>query len=175
LVENSCSLRPVSLRKERRYTRSSALGVLWCWILLSALQVAPPVAADIVIDGVLDEPEWGDAQVFDNFLTTEPLTSEPAKYRTEVRLFTNQSGIYIGFTNHQPASVKRVHRQFPRDAWPESDRNNIAIDFDGTSLSGYDFTLGSANTQTDGAYSANGWSADWDGTWYSQTSANKDY
>jgi len=129
----------------------------------------------IVIDGVLDEEEWASAKIYSDFVTVEPLTGDSAKYRTEVRVITNSDGIFVGFSNYQPASVKRVNRQFPRDAQIEADRNIVSIDFDSTALAGYDFTVGSANSQQDGIVTPGDYSGDWDGTWYSQTSSNKDY
>lgn len=130
--------------------------------------------ADITIDGVLDEPEWSEARVFSQFVTTEPLNSEPAKYATEARLFTNEKGIYVGFTNYQPPSVKMIERRFPRDTYVEADRNVLGIDFDGTGLSGYVFVVGSANSIRDGVRNANDFSVSWDGDWYSETSIEKE-
>ena len=143
---------------------------LICWLLLAA-----ETQAAINVDGVLDEPEWSQAQVYSDFVTVEPLTGEPAKYNTEVRLITNAEGIFVGFSNYQPATSKRVNRQFPRDAEIRADRNVVSIDFDGTALAGYDFTVGSANSQQDGIVTKGSYSADWDGTWYSQTSSKGDY
>ncbi len=154
-----------------RNTSSSRL-----WLLLSCcLFCISSVSAGIVIDGVLDEEEWADAKVYSDFVTVEPLTGDSAKYSTEVRVITNSEGIFVGFSNYQPASVKRVNRQFPRDAQIEADRNVVSIDFDSTALAGYDFTVGSANSQQDGIVTPGDYSGDWDGTWYSQTSSNKDY
>jgi hypothetical protein len=134
------------------------------------------VRADMVVDGILDEPEWQTAQSFSNFVTTEPLTSEPAKYQTEALVYTNAEGIYVGFRNTQPASAKRVQRRFARDAYILADRNFVGIDFDGSGLSGYDFTVGAANTRQDGIYNKEkNYSGDWDGNWTSQTSQDEDY
>ena len=130
---------------------------------------------DITIDGVLDEPEWNDAVVYTDFVTVEPLTGDVAKYATEVRMITNEEGIFVGFKNYQPATVKRVNRRFARDAQIEADRNVVSIDFDGTAKSGYDFTVGSANSRQDGIVGPGTYSGDWDGTWYSQTSSDGDY
>ena len=146
------------------------------WLLLGcSLFFISSVSAVIVIDGVLDEEEWASAKIYSDFVTVEPLTGDSAKYRTEVRVITNSDGIFVGFSNYQPASVKRVNRQFPRDAQIEADRNIVSIDFDSTALAGYDFTVGSANSQQDGIVTPGDYSGDWDGTWYSQTSSNKDY
>jgi len=132
--------------------------------------------AEIIIDGVLNEAEWKNAQVFDQFVSTEPLTGEPSPYYTQARLLTNESGLYVGFTNYQPAEVKRIQRHFARDAFIQADRNILNIDFDGNSLSGYDFTVGISNSMQDGILSnEKEYKPDWDGTWYSQTSQDADY
>lgn len=137
---------------------------------------APVLMAQIVVDGILDEPEWANARVIDQFVTTEPLSLEPAKYHTQVLLLTNESGIFVGFRNHQPEGVRRIQRRFPRDSAIAADRNVVGIDFDGTGLSGYDFTVGASNSQQDGMFgNDNTWSPDWDGNWYSQTSQDAEY
>lgn len=143
-------------------------------VSLSYLMV-PAVYGAITIDGVLDEPEWANTRVYTDFVTVEPLTSDPAKYATEVRMITNKEGIFIGFINYQPASVKRVNRRFARDAEINGDRNVVMIDFDGTAETAYDFTVGSANSRRDSSMGGSTYSNDWDGTWYSQTSSDADY
>ena len=92
------------------------------------------VYGDIRIDGVLDESEWKDALLYSDFVTAEPLTGSPAKYSTQVRMITNEEGLFFGFTNFQPESVKRIARRFPRDARIASDRNIIGIDFEGAAI-----------------------------------------
>jgi hypothetical protein len=146
-------------------------------VTVSILHALPLQAeAGIVLDGVLDEPEWRQAKSFDAFVTTEPLTLEPAKYHTEALLYTDADGIYVGFRNHQPPGVKRVQRRFARDGDVLADRVFVGIDFDGNGLSGYDFTVGAANTILDGVFSnEKEYSKDWDGTWYSQTSQDDEY
>ena len=149
------------------------VGLVVGAVLLGTAAGAP---AAITIDGVLDEAEWRSARVFDDFVTTEPRTSEPAKYRTEARLYTDESGIYVGFINYQPAEVARITRRFARDTFIRSDRNVLGIDFDGNGLAGYDFTVGAANSIFDGIYTRETEiSNDWDGTWYSATSHTEDF
>jgi len=143
---------------------------------LSLIILPLGAAAAISVDGVLDEPEWRQARSFDSFVTTEPLTVEPAKYHTEALLYTDEDGIFIAFRNHQPAGVKRVQRRFARDTDILADRVFVGIDFDGNGKSGYDFTVGAANTILDGVFNnEKNFSRDWDGTWYSQTSQDDEY
>ena len=131
--------------------------------------------AEIIIDGIIDEIEWNDAQVFDEFVTVEPLSGDSAKYKTEVKLLTNPQGIYVAFLNYQPPSVKRVDRRFARDKEIKGDRNILRIDFDANQLTGYDFTVGSANSMQDGILANDKYRRDWDGIWYSATSSDENY
>lgn len=134
-----------------------------------------PVCAAITVDGVLDEPDWQNAQVYEAFITTEPLNLSPAKYRTVVKLLANPTGLYIGFVNYQPPSVRRIRRKFARDSALLADRDVIMIDFDGSGLSAYDFTVSLSNSRQDGVFNREKqYSRDWDGTWYSQTSEDDD-
>ena len=73
------------------------------YLLLVALSclMAPIAYGTITIDGVLDESEWASARVYSDFVTVEPLTSDPAKYATEVRLITTKKVFFVGFTNYQ--------------------------------------------------------------------------
>ena len=91
--------------------------------------------SSIEIDGILDEPEWNSALVYKDFVTVEPLTGDPAKYATEVRMISNENGIFVGFSNYQPLSVKRVNRRFARDSKIQADRNVVSIDFDKIGIS----------------------------------------
>ena len=113
---------------------------LMCFCLSMLMQVST-AHGSIQIDGILDELEWESALVYKDFVTVEPLTGDPAKYATEVRMISNENGIFVGFSNYQPISVKRVNRRFARDAKIQADRNVVSIDFDGTAVAAYDFTV----------------------------------
>jgi hypothetical protein len=146
------------------------------WMLLPLWLCCGQAFAQITVDGVLDEPEWQQAQVFSDFVVTEPMTGEASPYATEARMYTDDDGIYFGFSNYQPAEVPRIQRRFARDEFIQADRNIVGIDFDGTGLSAYDFTVGIANSQSDGSYRGEkDFTGDWDGTWYSQTSQTEDH
>lgn len=139
------------------------------------LFVKPYSLAEIAIDGVLDEPEWAEAMQFKNFVSVVPLTGSPAKYATTVRVLASEDGIFFGFENHQPAEVKRIRRQFARDANVDADRNIVSIDFEGNALVGYCFVVGSANSRQDATQTNSEYSNAWDGTWYSQTHEDGEY
>tara|TARA_B110001469_G_scaffold20156_1_gene20796 strand:- start:167 stop:406 length:240 start_codon:yes stop_codon:yes gene_type:complete len=56
------------------------------WLVVIAW-VFPAVSfGAITVDGLLDEPEWADAIVYQDLVTVEPLTGDTVKYATEVRM-----------------------------------------------------------------------------------------
>ena len=60
-------------------------GVI-AWLVVIAW-VFPAVSfGAITVDGLLDEPEWADAIVYQDLVTVEPLTGDTVKYATEVRM-----------------------------------------------------------------------------------------
>ena len=52
-----------------------------------------PLSAEIIVDGKLNETEWGSAGVIDTFYVTEPLTYAIPEVETEVLYFANEDGI----------------------------------------------------------------------------------
>ena len=59
------------------------------------------ITATITIDGVLDEPAWENAQTLSDFVTVYPNDKSKPKYKTEVKIFSDDKGIYFGFVNEQ--------------------------------------------------------------------------
>ena len=90
--------------------------------------------ADLIIDGILSEPSGLKRGYLQSLLQQNRSAVKLQKYLTEVRLFTNDKGIYVGFTNYQPSSVAKIDRRFARDARIEADRNVFGVDFDGMGL-----------------------------------------
>ncbi len=54
-------------------------------------------AAEVpILDGILDDEVWKDADVFTDFVQAEPHEGQPATERTEVRILYDDSAIYVG-------------------------------------------------------------------------------
>ena len=94
--------------------------------LLLALQVqaqtfrVPRVEADVVIDGVLDEPAWQNAARLSGFHQYEPVDGRSAEEQTEVLVFYSPSHIHFGIvaSAKDPSTVRATL----------SDRDNIGSD-----------------------------------------------
>ena len=69
----------------------------------------------ISIDGKLTEPEWQQAEVIDDFVTVYPNDKSKPKFKTEVRIFSDDKGIYFGFTNEQSIDCLLYTSPSPRD------------------------------------------------------------
>ena len=138
-------------------------------LLVSASLLACPFAhAGMRVDGVLDEPEWEAAQVFEDFVVTQPLTYEVPLHPTRVRLASTPEGIAIGFEVTQPASTERRRPITPRDANNPGDRVNVYLDLDGDAKVVYNMTVALSGSVQDGTITnENLYSTDWDGDWQS--------
>lgn len=129
-------------------------------------------AAEVNIDGVLDEGVWQQADIISNFVTTLPYSLEKPDHKTEVRLFTNEKGIYIGITNFQTKESQLSNRS-ARDASINADYNNIIIDFDNSGVAAYRFSVGNGGSLQDGIFrNENTFSSEWDGIWYAKTTSD---
>jgi len=139
--------------------------------LITALLLAamPCLAAQpITIDGELNEPEWAEAQVFNDFRVTEPLTRAPGPYHTEVRLLARPEGLFIGARVEHPRD-QRTRGRSPRDA-PSLDGDPIIIlvDFEGRGRTAYEFTTSISGSMRDSVVlNQTDLSRDWDAIWYS--------
>tara|TARA_B100000003_G_scaffold75711_1_gene67722 strand:+ start:2448 stop:4769 length:2322 start_codon:yes stop_codon:yes gene_type:complete len=128
------------------------------------------ISAEIFIDGKLEELEWQNAQIISDFVTVYPNDKSQPKFKTEVRIFSNEKGMYFGFTNVQPIETHTLLKH-PRDKWwVDADRNFIIIDFDGNANAGYEFSITLGDTLRDAIWTnENEKSESWDAIWYGKT------
>jgi hypothetical protein len=125
-------------------------------------------AASVNIDGRLDEPEWAGAQVFSDFRVTEPLTRDPAPYRTELRLLARPEGLIFGVRSEIPRD-QRTHGRTQRDA-PSmgADPVILFVDFEGRGRTAYEFTVSMSGSVRDSVVlNQIDDSRDWDAVWLS--------
>lgn len=140
------------------------MKAIWAALLLGL--TCTRVDAAIVLDGKLDEPEWASAQRLSSFKTTEPNTQAEPELKTEVRVYADAAGLYIGYICDQPPSVERVRTRGQRDQFVPGDRVVTMIDFDGSGTTGYEFTayLGGEKMDSVISHQVNS-NYDWDGEW----------
>ena len=127
-------------------------------------------AESIVIDANLNEPEWDTAITINQYSEVIPFTLQPAEERTVAKIFSNEKGIYVGFTNFQENSTMLSNKSLRDEIANTADQNWISIDFDNDRQKAYLFFVTLANIKGDGIRRIGGWPEfDWDGDWEVKT------
>ena len=126
----------------------------------------------IVLDGFVDETVWQRVPVVDSMKIVEPDTLEDAPYRTDIRFFYTESGLYFGIVNHQPRETV-VSRLQARDTPPfnvVTDGIGVAIDASGEGRYGYGMRMGLGDSQFDFSLLPEVQvNPQWDGAWDGRT------
>lgn len=160
---------------------SVGLLVLWPTCVRSQEPSAPEVpaiavastAAEIRVDGVLDEPAWQEAAVIADLTQQSPKPGEPTPFRTEVRLLADRKNLYFGITCTDPDPAKIAVHTMQRDGNMSGDDTiSIVLDTFHDRRTGYLFEINAAAVRLDGLISdpnAQNASLDWDGIWDAAT------
>ncbi len=119
-----------------------------------------------VIDGVLDDEAWKDAEVLTDFIQRIPFSDVPASDATEIRLTRDEQNIYVYAYMKQDPSTIRHNKLRRHDNLPQDDTIEVIFDTFHDHLRGYIF-LTNANgakhdTQVDGY---KGFNNDWHDVW----------
>jgi len=126
--------------------------------------------AAIVVDGMLDEPEWQQADIScTDWRRTIPFALDTPRYRSELRISATADGLAAAFIIDQPAD-RRTKPLTPRDAeTQDGDLVSLLIDFDGGGQVGYEFAVGLGGGVRDGRITNQiEFDRDWDGVWQHQ-------
>ena len=125
-------------------------------------------AAEMVIDGKLEEPAWSAATPADGFRQRDPKEGEPATERTEVRVAYDDHALYVGarLYDREPGRINR--RLARRDDDVEADSLRVYLDPRHDHRSGVIFELSAAGVQSDAVLFNDSWDdSSWDGVWES--------
>lgn len=125
----------------------------------------------IEIDGVLSEKEWKIAKSVDQFITVFPDDKSIPKYKTEIKYFSNEEGIYFGAINQQPRSTQTSQKHIRDFFMVDADRLMLMLDFNGNADAGYEFSVTLGGSLRDAIVTnENDVSDSWDAVWYAKTS-----
>ena len=134
------------------------------------------VSSAIKVDGILNEDEWSSAQKITDFYEVYPYSLRYVEdLKTEILIFEDEKGIYFGFKNYQPSETIRIKNHLRDDERSITDKNGVAIDFDGDGINAYQFFVSSSGSIGDATVKneiERNW--DWDADWNSATSIDND-
>jgi|GEM_PF-1420927 len=132
-------------------------------LAVSRVEVAP------VLDGVLDDACWAEAELWEGFIQRDPAPGEPATEQTDIRIVYTADTIYIAFDCHDSAPEEIIGRLYRRDSalvW--EDNIDLWLDPTGDGRFLYYFGTNPAGVKYDalngirGFYTNPQWDAHWD-------------
>ncbi|MDX2247406.1 MAG: DUF5916 domain-containing protein [Bacteroidia bacterium] len=128
---------------------------------------------EIVLDGVLDEPDWQQAQPADKWFLNYPVDTLPPPFNTFTKLTFNEEFLYVAFVcedDTTPDMLNSLRRDFDYDL---NDNVGLVIGPYNDRLNGFFFTITPKGVQMEGTVSSGGsndgaWGISWDNKWYSK-------
>jgi hypothetical protein len=126
------------------------------------------ISSHISVDGILDEPDWAEAQPIGEILQREPHPGEKATEKTEVKLLYDSLNLYIGVTCYDSEPDRIIGTQMARDAdLSADDLIQILIDSYRDRHNAFYFATNPAGALVDALIIENGelnrdWNAIWD-------------
>lgn len=88
----------------------------------------PELDAQVTVDGVLDEPEWGEALALELAYETNPGENLPAPVRTDLYLFSTATHLYAAFVAEDPDPSRISSSICERDRMYDGDRISLILD-----------------------------------------------
>ncbi|MEM9847251.1 MAG: DUF5916 domain-containing protein [Bacteroidota bacterium] len=127
----------------------------------------------ILLDGQLNEPDWQEADVADNWYQNFPVDTAKAVFQTEARLTFDDDFLYASFVCYDddtPDIISSLRRDFDYDL---NDNVGLVIGPYNDKQNGFFFVITPAGVQMEGTVTGGGtggdsFSAFWDNKWYSK-------
>ena len=125
---------------------------------------------DIKVDGHLDEAIWAELEAIDEFVVIEPDTLATPPYKTELRIFYTEKGVYASYDLEQPQDTIVTRYSVRDDFDVNRDNAGFTLDTSGAGLFGYWVNLSIGDVQMDGTVlPERQFSREWDGAWHGAT------
>ncbi len=126
------------------------------------------LSGDIILDGILDEPNWLDAVIIDQFKTIVPIEGGTPSGRTEIRVLASSKQLVIGIKCFDPNPQEIISYSKLRDNdLDNEDHIRLVIDPFLDGQSGYILAVNANGARYDALVSNRGESenSDWDAIW----------
>ncbi len=124
--------------------------------------------ADIKIDGSLDEVDWRNAEIANDFVQREPNPGKKSNYNSTVKVLYDDEAIYIGAFLFDPNPDSISQELSERDNFANTDWFGIIIDTYRSGLNAFSFAVTPTGIQSDARLENNRRDdEDWDAVWES--------
>lgn len=127
----------------------------------------------ITLDGVLDEPDWLQADVAKNWFLNYPVDTAMSPFQSEARFTFNDQYLYVSFVcydDQSPDLINSLRRDFD---YERNDNVGMNLGPFNDRINGFFFVITPAGVQMEGTVSGSGTSEGsynifWDNKWYSK-------
>ena len=149
------------------------------WAQLPGLNIHR-ATSKITVDGVMNELDWQNANVANNFKQHFPFDSSTAKAQTEVRMTYDENFIYLFAIMHNLEPRKYITPSLRRDFRGEAnDAFVLVLDTYQDNTNAFQFGVNPFGVQREGLVSNGGagredLSLNWDNKWFSETTIAED-
>ncbi|TXD84501.1 carbohydrate binding family 9 domain-containing protein [Subsaximicrobium wynnwilliamsii] len=133
--------------------------------------------SSIKIDGILDETDWENAPITDDFFRIEPNQGGANKYKTEVRFLYDDKNLYVGAFCKDSVGLKGIRVQDLRRDFLFGENDIIAIQLDAQNTKQYavSFQTTPYGNQRDAQiFNDNNTDNDWNALWFVKTTRTED-
>ena len=132
----------------------------------------------VQIDGLLNEPCWNACDFVSDFVQTKPNPGAAATHQCCIKVFYDDTGIYIGAELDEGEMAKIGTELFERDNLDDSKKIDwfaVILDCYGKGLTGYGFVVSASGVQTDIKFTSQDDDASWDAVWDSEVHQYETY
>ena len=126
---------------------------------------------EIIIDGVLDGPDWLAAQKADKFYRVLPMDTGYASQQSVILMTYDEKALYMAQVFYDNLPGKRIMESYRRDfSFPKNDNLLVFFDTFLDQTNGFTFGVSASGAKWDGTMSdGHDVSLDWDCKWESKT------
>ena len=120
-----------------------------------------------VLDGVLDDPVWQEAEVITNLTQVVPVFCSDPSFRSEIRIVTDGDTLFFSLRAYDPEPDKIVANRMARsEILFYDDGFNIQLDTFHDRRNGFFFQVNPNGGRRDGSFARDFFEENWDGIWY---------
>jgi len=144
------------------------ITVAFCFIEdLNAQRIANASlkVGEIVLDGKLNELDWGSAEVISDFTQFSPNPGDASTQRTELRILYDDEAIYVGAQMFDTAPDSILMQYSQRDQIKNSDEFGVMFSPYNDGINGVAFATTPAGILVDMNVSPTGMDSNWDAVW----------
>ncbi len=126
-----------------------------------------------VIDGVIDEAVWAQAEVITDLTKVTPFFCEPPTFRSEIRILTDGETLFLSMRAYDDEPDKIVRNRMARsEVFFYDDNFTVLLDTFHDRQNGFFFQVNPNGGRRDGVFTRGNFEENWDGIWFADATVD---